>query len=106
MEGFLFEEAISFLMQNELNYMVTFDKIMYKGLIFYVILLESAKSRVLRALRAIVPCVPTCPRALRAHVPTCPRVLVPCMPLCPRALRALRALRAHVPSYHTFSWPK
>ena len=92
MEGFLFEEAISFLMQNELNYMVTFDKIMYKGLIFYVILLESAKSRVLRALRAIVPCVPTCQRAL-----------VPCVPSC---LACPRALRAHVPSCHTFSWPK
>ena len=44
MEGFLFEEAISFLMQNELNYMVTFDKIMYKRLTFYVILLVPLKS--------------------------------------------------------------
>ena len=43
MEGFLFEEAISFLMQNELNYMVTFDKIMYKRLTFYVILLVPLK---------------------------------------------------------------
>ena len=52
-------------------------------------LLESAKSRALRALRTHVL---TCPRALRAHVPLSPR--------------ALRALRDHLPWCHTFSWPK
>ena len=69
-------------------------------LLFYIslplVLLESAKSRVLRALRAIGPRVPMCPRALVLCVPTClacPGALRAHIPTCPRALGA------HVPLY-------
>ena len=50
-----------------------------------------------------VPTCLTCPRALRAHVPTCPRALRARVPTCPRALRArvpacLTCPRARVPA--------
>ena len=111
-ENLILKQLCSFAMRNSIDEPSWL--LLNSFLVTNSLLAESAKSLALRALRALVPCVPTCPRALVpclptcpcAHVPcvpSCPRALVPCVPTCPRVLRALVPMWASGRYYYLFS---